>query len=125
MTETGGLEHRRDLLSIVIVKNPEEKENAEVVARAKGSYLETIKYEEDESAIWSINSDVPRLVLKDLSNDKRLLPSDSNVRPDARLIITKDWDEAESAKHELEQRQRADKKLRIAAKEARDAKAKE
>jgi len=68
MTETGGLEFRKDLISIQIFKLETSGEGEEVtttrgpvVAKGEGSYLEHIKYESDDEAIWSINSDINRM----------------------------------------------------------------
>lgn len=53
---SGAHENRRDLLSIIIEKVAEDNEDErETVATASGSYLENIKYEEDEEPIWNIN----------------------------------------------------------------------
>ena len=47
------------------------------------------------------------------------LPSDSSRRADGAAIMMEDWETAEAAKHELEQLQRHDAKLRKEAAERR------
>ena len=55
-TETGGLEFRRDLITIEIFKIQEDYR--ERVANADGSYLEKITYDGDTEPIWTINQDI-------------------------------------------------------------------
>ena len=69
-----------------------EEENAElkrgpIVAKGFGSYLEHIKYESDEEAIWSINSDINRMQWVEEVDPKLILESDSSKRPDAPFIL--------------------------------------
>ena len=102
-TETGGLEFRRDLLTLEIFQTEgEQSTRGASVAKATGSYLEHIKYESDEEAIWSINSDINRMEWVNEIDPKLILPSDSSHRPDAAHILAEEWDEAEASKHEQE-----------------------
>jgi hypothetical protein len=55
MIKNGSSPHRRDLLHIEISKIDEHTNAKERVAFAAGSYLEEIKYEGEEHAMWSIN----------------------------------------------------------------------
>ena len=50
---------------------------------------------------------------------KEVLPSDSARRGDAILMKQEQWEEAEAAKHAMEELQRDDKKLRTEAEEKR------
>ena len=54
-----------------------------------------------------------------------ILPSDSSERDDGQAIDKKIWEEAEAKKHEMEQLQRHDAKLRKEAAAARAQKAKQ
>jgi hypothetical protein len=61
--------------------------------------------------MWTINEEVH--VTKWIEEpEEKLLPSDSYRRADLKHIKNKEWDEAEAAKHELEEIQRRDKRLR-------------
>ena len=117
MTATGGLEHRRDLIKIDIFKleKSQETEDPELVrgpliATGTGSYLEQIKYEGEDEVIWSINDDISRMIWNQEIEECMILPSDSTKRPDAHHIFNQEWQEAENAKHILEDRQRLDKR---------------
>ena len=52
-------------------------------------------------------------------NRKLLLPSDSSLRIDAKMIIEEMWEESEQAKQALEEVQRADKRARDRTEKAR------
>ena len=85
-TSTGGLEHRKDLVSISIRKLPEEEDGEEeILATGRGSYLESLKYDGDEDDFWSINDALPRIEWVDV-DEHLMLPSDSSQRPDAHHI---------------------------------------
>lgn len=117
--ESGATETRRDLLRITIDKVAEDNEDErETVAQAKGSYLESITYDGDSEPIWSINSQIPRMKLVPV-DPKDILPSDSSLRPDSKFLLEENFDEAEAAKHILEELQRNDKKLRAEREKAR------
>ena len=95
MTETGGLQFRKDLISIQIFKLETSGEGEEetttrglVVAKGEGSYLEHIKYESDDEAIWSINSDISRMKWVEELSSQLVLPSDSSRRIDAHHILS-------------------------------------
>ena len=85
------------------------------MASGTGSYLEQIKYEQDEESMWSINDDISRMQWVQQVEECILLPSDSSKRPDAHHILNQEWDEAEAAKELLEDAQRNDKRLRMIA----------
>lgn len=85
------------------------------MASGTGSYLEQIKYEQDEESMWSINDDISRMQWVQQVEECISLPSDSSKRPDAHHILNQEWDEAEAAKELLEDAQRNDKRLRMIA----------
>ena len=119
VTETGGEQFRRDLLTVEIHKVQEEGGERELVSKAEGSYLEQIKFEEDDEPFWTINSEIERIQMVDV-DPSLILESDTTKRPDANHIIAEEWDEAEASKHTMEELQRADKRLRTRAEEARN-----
>lgn len=89
---------------------------------ASGSYLENITFAAKvPQVIWTINDS--HLVSKwtDPTDKTMILPSDSQKREDLINIRTENWNEAENAKHELEELQRKDKKLRESAAKNRQA----
>ena len=117
-------------MDIFKLEKRNEAEDAElvrgaIVASGTGSYLEQIKYEGDEESIWSINDEISRLQWVEQLEECMSLPSDSSSRPDSHHILNQEWDEAEAAKHVLEDAQRGDKRLRFIAeqkaKEMKDA----
>ena len=57
------------------------------LASGSGSYLEQIKYESDEEAIWTINTDISRMQWVEQFDEYMVLPSDSSKRPDAHHIL--------------------------------------
>lgn len=84
---SGATETRRDLITIKIEKVAEDNEDErETVASATGSYLENIVYDGDSEPIWTINSNIPRMLLVE-SDPKDLLPSDSSLRKDSVHLI--------------------------------------
>ena len=52
--------------------------------------------------MWTINDNISRTEWEDVQ-DSMILPSDTRRRPDANHILNEEWEEAETAKHELEQ----------------------
>lgn len=122
VTETGGLQNRKDLIIIEIFQLADESHSTNsardsandddssertrargpVLYSASGSYLEQIKYENDEEAIWSINHEIERMQWLEELEPGLVLPSDSSLRQDAHHILNEAWEEAEAAKHELE-----------------------
>lgn len=113
----GVYQNRKDLINVEIIKLSEDAES-EVVDRGTGSYLEKIQFENDDEPMWTINSEVLRSAWL-AEPPIMVLESDSTKRPDLHAIAAKDWDNAEAAKHELEELQRKDKKLREEAKARR------
>ena len=109
--------HRKDLVNITIRKIIGYSE--QIVGVGKGSFLEQIKYEGDDEPFWTINDSIGRLTWDEVEPYLKLA-SDSSVREDALHIQEEAWEEAEAAKHELEQVQRNDKKLRETAQQARE-----
>jgi len=83
LTETGGQMHRRDLVSLTIRKTIGYSE--QIVAQAKGSFLEQITYEGDDAPFWTINDDISRTSWVEVE-PQLLLQSDSSLRGDARHI---------------------------------------
>ena len=116
---TGGQKFRRDLLTIEIEKINTETEEKEIVSQGSGSYLEEIKFEDDAEPFWSINSVIPRIQMVEV-DPSLILESDSTKRIDAHHLDAEEWDLAESTKHELEEIQRADKRIRTAAEQRRN-----
>lgn len=75
----------------------------------------------NDKLFWRIEDDVPNWAGNPLSNEKLsdgtiILESDSQKRADVLFMVEKDWENSEKVKVELEEMQRNDKKLRIAAK---------
>jgi len=90
-------------------------------SEGNGSYLEKFVFDDDEGRpFWHVNE---QDMLTKWIKPEDVLPSDTSRREDSINIIAKNWDLAEEEKHRLEELQRADKKLRIAAQEAREGKA--
>ena len=72
--------HRKDLVTLTIRKKIEEEEDEwETVAVATGSFLEQIKYEDEEEPFWTINDDISRLRWVEVE-PYLILASDSSVR---------------------------------------------
>lgn len=88
------------------------------VAEGSGSWLEYIQF--DGKVYWTVDDDKPTwLMMNDKenvppTNQEFLLPSDSQLRTDMPHLKSKNFDEAEKAKFELEEMQRRDKKNRHA-----------
>lgn len=118
--KNGVMPNRRDLLKIEIIELSEDGDS-ELIDTGNGSYLEQVTYDNDGEPCWTINDECHPTVWSKETIAK-LLPSDSYQRADLNFIIEKKWDEAEAAKHELEELQRHDKKLRTAAEERRGQK---
>lgn len=89
-----------------------------MVAEGSGSWLEYVQF--DNKVYWTVDDAKPTwLMPSDKENVPErlrdyLLPSDSQLRPDMGPLKAKDFDLAEKNKHELEEQQRRDKKLRHA-----------
>ena len=117
-------ENREDLINLIILKPPGKTEK-DVLARGAGSYCENVRFGKADP-IWDVN--MKGIKSKFLKPKKAsdlgylILPSDSSKRPDGLAIIKKDWETAEAKKHEMEELQRHDKKLRTAAAERRKQK---
>jgi len=110
LNKDGVYENRKDLIKLEIIQLSEDGDS-ELVDTGLGSYLEKIKFDNDEEPMWTINEEVH--TTKWIKEPKeKLLVSDTYARPDLHFIIDQNWDEAESSKHELEEIQRRDKKLR-------------
>ena len=71
--------HRKDLVTLTIRKKIEEEDEWETVAVATGSFLEQIKYEDEEEPFWTINDDISRLRWVEVE-PYLILASDSSVR---------------------------------------------
>lgn len=82
-----------------------EGDKSVLLASGKGSWLENLEYDDNEE-IWNIFGP------QDDWEFEPSLPSDSSYRPDIKFIADKDYDQAQTAKESLENRQRADKALR-------------
>ena len=110
-------EARSDDVHVEIFTNADTKKK--LACEGNGSWLSHLEF--GGKVIWKIDDPVPQWKpYGELSDDIKTLPSDTFERTDYPLIRGKtDWEGAEKAKHELEQAQRADKKLRIAAEEKR------
>ena len=67
-------------MTLTIRKKIEEEEDEwETVAVATGSFLEQIKYEDEEEPFWTINDDISRLRWVEVE-PYLILASDSSVR---------------------------------------------
>lgn len=84
-----------------------EGDKRELACQGTGSYLHFIEFEGerywemgDEWGIWN------------KPDEQHLLMSDSSLRADLNFLKEKDYENAQKAKEELEEAQRADKKLR-------------
>lgn len=76
-----------------------------------GSYIEQIKYDNDEEPMWTINEEIFATEWIQEPVESKIA-SDSEQRKDLQLIRAKDYEGAETHKHEYEEIQRRDKKLR-------------
>lgn len=96
-----------------------------VVSEGSGSWLEYVEF--DGKVYWTVNDEIPQWLSPNdetLKEEHRefLLPSDSSQRPDLKQMLTKTFDQAEKEKHELEELQRKDKRLRQQAEKLRNKK---
>ena len=91
-----------------------------VISKGHGSWLSHLII--DDEVVWRIEDPVPQWVSyqKPLKSGDLRLESDSQNRADFPYIFNKRMDEAEVKKVYLEEMQRHDKKLRIAANEKRE-----
>lgn len=106
-------ENREDLVTIKISTLP-AKSDEDVVSIGTGSYLENISFD-GKPPIWDINMQGIKTNFKKPTEGeeaKLLLISDSACRQDAIAITEKNWEVAEKVKHEMEELQRHDAKLR-------------
>lgn len=106
--DSGVLDNRKDLLSIVIQENSSSAKPTQK-AEGFGSYLEHITF--DKQPLWTVN-DTQRESEWIVPDPSFILESDSSKRQDRVFILQKKWEEAETAKHELEELQRKDKRSR-------------
>ena len=71
----------------------------------------------DEKLFWRIEDELPKWNDFGVLNDgTKILESDTRNRQDVPPMISKNWEEAENAKLQLEEQQRKDKKLRASKK---------
>merc|ERR1712166_697834 len=106
--------NREDLLEINILKAPGTSDK-DIISKGSGSYLENITFVNDEKHTWDINMPCKtefKKPTKEGESGWHILPSDSSCRDDGAAINAKNWEEAEAKKHEMEQLQRHDAKLR-------------
>ena len=73
--------------------------------------------------MWRVEDKIPQYLPREPTDTKMsdgtiILPSDSEWRPDIAPMLSKDWEEAEKHKVEMEELQRHDAKLRKAAQKA-------
>jgi len=97
--------NREDLLEINILKAPGTSDK-DIISKGSGSYLENISFANDEKHTWDINMPCKtefKKPTKDGESGWYLLPSDSSNRDDGAAINAKNWEEAETKKHEMEQ----------------------
>ena len=108
---------RSDDIHLEIFKNADTKKT--LACEGNGSWLSHIEI--DGKVVWKIEDPLPKWKAEgSLSDDIKMLPSDTIHRLDYPLIRAKeDFEAAEAAKIKLEEAQRADKKLRVAAAEKR------
>ena len=121
---------RADDLDIKIIKRANKNSKAdphvlekgdEIVAEGDGSWLSYVQI--DDVVFWQITDPLPKLKpLGDMSTGEIILESDTRKRPDVVHMLTEEWEEAEARKVELEELQRKDKKMRIAAAKKKGAK---
>ena len=102
----------------------DSEEGQELVSSGEGSWLSFLKL--DDEIVWRITDEVPLwLEHKEVMSDgTKVLPSDMERRADIPPMISKDWKTAETIKHEMEEQQRADQRLRDAAAKRRETQAK-
>lgn len=98
-----------DHFDINIYEN--EIDSSNVIWTGKGSYLEYIEFEEER--YWELGDAWGEWHKPDT---EIMLESDSWLRPDLNYIKEKDFENAQKAKEDLENKQRHDKKLRVAGK---------
>ena len=107
---------KKDDLIIKIYKfesDEKEKLNDEnIVCTGYGSWLSHIDFEGKE--YWKLSDPICEW----LEDVPEMLPSDSLHREDLIKMKQQEWEEAETKKVEMEELQRADKKLRLAAEAA-------
>lgn len=112
-----------DLIDISIYKEAVGEKGAivkTVLATGCGSWLSFVEFEGE--TFWSIEQKYPEWqVPSGLHGQDKMLQSDSSTRMDYNLIKIKMFDDAEKFKHEMEEAQRADKKLRSEAQKKRNA----
>lgn len=98
-----------DNFDINIFQGEVDKKN--IVCQGTGCYLHYVEFGEEK--YWEMGE--PWGDWK-IPEDGTLLPSDSSHRADRNYIAVKDYKSAQASKEELENKQRADKKLREKAK---------
>lgn len=91
-----------------------------ILGQGSGSWLSHLEF--DGKLFWKLDYPYEKWVTpKELGLDDILLPSDSSNRLDLQALKIKDYDTAEKQKHEMEEVQRKDKKLRGAAEQRRNS----
>lgn len=98
----------------------DSEEGQQLVSSGEGSWLSYLML--DDEIVWRITDEVPEWLPHNevMSDGTKVLPSDMERRPDIPPMIRKDWKEAEQIKHEMEEQQRADQRLRDAAAKRRE-----
>ena len=117
--ELANRDARADDIHIRFYKNASDEEKKELVCEGHGSWTSYIEI--GGTVMWKITNDLPlwKSKSKGISDNQLMLESDSQNRIDVPFIYNSIWEEAEKAKVELEELQRADKKLRVKAGEKR------
>jgi len=99
-----------DMFEVVFFKYEKQQDGEpkkEVLCEGSGSWLSFIQV--DNALLWRVDKPTEDPWIEKM--DKRLL-SDSLFREDSKYIKIKDYDNAQKEKENLENRQRADAKLR-------------
>lgn len=111
-----------DSLDISIYQINEQNQDPskrKVLATGSGSWLGFIEF--DGKPYWQINQTYEKWqLINEVDKDAYLLPSDSTNRKDHQQLKVANYEQAEIEKHTLEELQRHDKKLRVAAKARRE-----
>lgn len=107
-----------DLFEIVFFKYDKQQggdAKKEVLKEGSGSWVSYVQV--GEQVLWRVDEEVDQVWIED---PKKQLPSDSSLREDSKFIKIKDFENAQKEKDSLENRQRADAKLRKEYKEKQE-----
>lgn len=103
-----------DHCDINIYHIADDGESKTLVASGVGSYLENVKFEEEE--YWQLSDPFTEWYIP----NEAVLPSDSSERLDYRALEIRDTETAQTEKEVIEERQRHDRKIRAQVQSARE-----